>query len=164
MARVFGAEAACSIEHCLRTLHQLEANGYGWWAKDRLCIGTGAFPLGSFFNHSCSANVGRLQKCERGQPPRFEYYALADIEPGAPANVFYTRPDQVTSQRQATLLRSYNFKCDCWRCTSSGSSEEMSRENSFLTAILCSDENCLGVVVYSNECGQTVCSSCGVVS
>ena len=159
------ADSGCELpttESCLQVMHQLEANGYGWWGPARQCVATAVFPLGSFFNHSCAANVGRLQRVVSAQKPQFDYYALRDIEPGEQASVFYSRPDIVTSQRQATLMKSYNFRCVCWRCSSTGTDVEQARETEFLSKVVCGDPECRGVVVPVAEQGLSICAACGV--
>ena len=65
----------------------------------------------SLFNHSCRSNIDHFYS-----GPYQRVYALRDIKPGEELCHCYITAMMPYCYRQAELLNSYNFECDCPVC------------------------------------------------
>lgn len=105
--------------------------------------GFGVFPECSRFNHSCTPNAIYSWQSARS---REEIYAVKDIVEGEQITVNYLgeRINQTRNDRRSTLLRSWQFNCQCDVC---GKSE---REVKF------SDARRKGLAMMDEEVGAGV--------
>ena len=105
----------------------------------------------------------------------FDYMALRDIKAGEEMTVFYTRPDAMAETRRNTLKTTYGFVCECWRCKFEIDQQDLAdvekkaelqvREEAFINATICPDEDCLGVRlphVVDGVCVSSKCACCGL--
>ena len=88
-------------------------NSYGFRNRGGDCIGSGIFPLASFFNHSCSPNVSRITVDNK-----LAFITTRPIEKNQQLFVCYRDNFMRTSKatRQDYLLKSYRFQCSCEAC------------------------------------------------
>jgi hypothetical protein len=102
------------LENCLR----IQCNAFGLTevspateTNPQRQRGLAVYLSSSFFNHSCSPNVGFFR---RG---RFlAFIALEDIDEGAQLFISYVKAGLTVAERQKKLKETYFFDCRCDRC------------------------------------------------
>jgi hypothetical protein len=102
------------LENCLR----IQCNAFGLTeaspateTNTQRQRGLAVYLSSSFFNHSCSPNVGFFR---RG---RFlAFIALEDIDEGAQLFISYVKAGLPVAERQKKLKETYFFDCRCDRC------------------------------------------------
>jgi len=94
-------------------------NGFGIQEADGApCEAYGCFPTASYFNHSCSPNVGIMHGMSK---PNIIFYAREDIDPQTEVNITYIPLRDCatlsTGQRRHLLMQQYAFFfCHCSNC------------------------------------------------
>lgn len=77
-------------------------------------LGYGVWPVASFFNHSCSPNVGK-----RRLGRRWEFWTSRRVERGEELCISYLGGDEVeldVGERRKRLSETWVFECGCVRC------------------------------------------------
>lgn len=89
-------------------------NTFGITGKNGDDVGTGIFPLASFFNHSCAPNVMRV-----AADNKLVFIASRPIDKHQQLFVCYRSIFSASPkpERQQQLLKSYRFTCSCEACT-----------------------------------------------
>lgn len=107
-------------------------NSFGFWSsdfelddnayRDGYLLGYALYPQASFFNHSCAPTV---KKTRKGRS--WEFYALRDIKAGEELCISYIGGDEklTLSERQAKLKKGWYFSCQCTKCLSEMSGNEV---------------------------------------
>jgi hypothetical protein len=75
-------------------------------------IGSGVYPVGSLWNHSCQPNCAYAFD---GRQLRI--YALTNIQAGDSLTLSYVDVIHSRQSRQEELMRRYYFQCQCIRCS-----------------------------------------------
>ncbi|KAJ3117458.1 DEAD-box ATP-dependent RNA helicase [Phlyctochytrium bullatum] len=142
-----------------------ECNSFGLYTFDRLGhteerqgYALGYYPSPIFFNHSCTPNIGHVNRDSWRNldsdtnvegPASLIFYALSDISTGDELCISYLGPtnhDYGFDRRRATLSSLFFFDCDCRRCALERS-EPLRRAdavNGQLAALVCGRQECKG--------------------
>ncbi|KAI0819634.1 SET domain-containing protein [Trametes gibbosa] len=98
-------------------------NAFGIWEvplmEESECLGFALYPVASFFNHHCAANV-RKERDGR----RLRFVTTCAVEAGEELCISYGHAENMDlAMRQKELLEGWYFECRCSRCISEGEGE-----------------------------------------
>ncbi|KPA77303.1 hypothetical protein ABB37_07192 [Leptomonas pyrrhocoris] len=88
-------------------------NGFGIWNSVNRQLGVALYPQSSYFNHSCSPNMGRRNV---RKSRNIEFFAARNIEKGEPLCISYIDLKLPAVERKRKLRATYSFDCTCIRC------------------------------------------------
>lgn len=109
----------------LRTDDAFRKNNFGILDALHSSIGEGVYPCAALLNHSCAPNAILRYKLDSGdnvgkgkafQPPLLQIVACRDIGKGEELTHSYVDLMLSTKERQARLLKTHGFTCECKRC------------------------------------------------
>ncbi|KAI9018998.1 hypothetical protein DFJ74DRAFT_675567 [Hyaloraphidium curvatum] len=86
------------------------------------------FPLGCIFNHSCAPNTVYVAGPQREAGGEVLFRTVRDVQHGEELCVSYINLVQPREARQADLLASKSFLCECERCSAPRGSEWWRRD------------------------------------
>lgn len=111
----------------LRTDDAFRKNNFGILDALHSSIGEGVYPCAALLNHSCAPNAILRYKLDSGDnmgkgkgkvfhPPLLQIVACRDIVKGEELTHSYVDLMLSTKERQARLLKTHGFTCECKRC------------------------------------------------
>ncbi|KAL9191424.1 hypothetical protein ACHAXT_001130 [Thalassiosira profunda] len=126
-------DGRCTPDQAIRrTLDAFRRNNFGIVNSLHSPIGEGVYPCAALLNHSCWPNcILRYKlgskKDEAGtyHPPILQIVACRDIVKGEELCHSYVDLALNTKERQARLLDTHGFVCDCARCEKGGCTIEL---------------------------------------
>jgi hypothetical protein len=122
-----------------------------------LRIGSGSYPRGSLFNHSCAPNIGFARVGRE-----IVFFAARDIAAGDRMCINYVDLNLSLGERKRELREEYGFDCQCDRCASGSSLEQdifgwcqscSSAAKAFGVCSICAPNDLLSVLRSSPPCG-----------
>ena len=115
---------------------------------------TGFYPVFANMNHDCDCNTKTLKLSDN----RLEVRCVKKIAAGDEITTQYVSPDKHTKLRRRMLFKKWFFWCSCSRCC------DPTECGSYLSALLCSERGCGGVMLLDNpldEESDYCCLDCG---
>ncbi len=109
----------------LKTDDAFRKNNFGILDALHSSIGEGVYPCAALLNHSCAPNAILRYQLDNGDnlvegkayhPPLLQIVACRDIIKGEEVTHSYVDLMLSTKERQARLLKTHGFTCECKRC------------------------------------------------